>query len=69
MSQINQTRKDYLGLATNFSSCLKEVVVKAILNIDSKILSYIFDDVFKSVIKLIKIDDILMDKSPGSEDW
>ena len=43
--------------------------MKAILNIDSKILSYIFDDVFKSVIKLIKIDDILMDKSPGSEDW
>ena len=48
---------------------MKDVVVKAILNIDSKILSYIFDDVFKSVIKFIKMDDILMDKAPGSDVW
>ena len=54
---------------TNFSSCLKEVAAKAILKIDSMSFSYIFDDVFKSAMKPIRIDDILIEVAPGSDDW
>ena len=66
---INIWRKLYERSLTNLSICLKDVAVKEILNIESKILSYIFDDVFKSLIKLIKIEDILIDMVPDSDDW
>ena len=43
--------------------------MKAILKIDSKSFSYIVDDVFKSVMRRITIEDILIDSAPGSDDW
>ena len=43
--------------------------MKAILKIDSKSFSYIVEDVFKSVMRRIRIEDILIDSPSGSDDW
>ena len=65
----NDSRRPGPKDLTNLSSCLKEVAVKAILKIDSNSFSNMFADVFMSVMRRIRIVDILIDRASGSDDW